>query len=105
MTFNVCGTIQYLPPECILALGDKTLGYVGMPFDCWSVGVILYTMLAFVIAISLEFVLLIRNGHAIPEDTTHLIMNPPLIRLNVTIPFHSYRRDRVHRKKSSNRRY
>jgi serine/threonine protein kinase len=105
MTFNVCGTIQYLPPECILALGDKTLGYVGMPFDCWSVGVILYTMLAFVTLFFPEFVPLIRSGHAIPGDTTHSIMNPPWIHLNPMIPFHSYPRDQVHQKKSSNRRY
>ncbi|KIY63752.1 kinase-like protein [Cylindrobasidium torrendii FP15055 ss-10] len=45
-TFNVCGTVSYLPPEGILALTQKHLGYVGMPSDCWSAGVILYIMLA-----------------------------------------------------------
>jgi len=44
-TQNVCGTVAYLPPEGILALDRKELGYVGMPSDCWSAGVILYTML------------------------------------------------------------
>jgi meiosis-specific serine/threonine-protein kinase MEK1 len=28
-TFNVCGTVSYLPPEGILALDQKHLGYVG----------------------------------------------------------------------------
>jgi serine/threonine protein kinase len=28
-TFNVCGTVSYLPPEGILALDNKDLGYVG----------------------------------------------------------------------------
>ncbi|KJA25792.1 hypothetical protein HYPSUDRAFT_133969 [Hypholoma sublateritium FD-334 SS-4] len=45
-TFNVCGTVSYLPPEGILALDNKHLGYIGMPADCWSTGVILYIMLA-----------------------------------------------------------
>ncbi|KAF8203038.1 kinase-like protein [Pholiota molesta] len=45
-TFNVCGTVSYLPPEGILALDNKHLGYIGMPADCWSIGVILYIMLA-----------------------------------------------------------
>ncbi|KXN85668.1 putative serine/threonine-protein kinase fhkC [Leucoagaricus sp. SymC.cos] len=45
-TFNVCGTVSYLPPEGILALDHKHLGYIGMPADCWSAGVILYVMLA-----------------------------------------------------------
>ncbi|KZT02399.1 kinase-like protein, partial [Laetiporus sulphureus 93-53] len=40
-TFNVCGTVSYLPPEGILALDHKHLGYVGMPADCWSAGVII----------------------------------------------------------------
>ncbi|KAF4623270.1 hypothetical protein D9613_002141 [Agrocybe pediades] len=44
-TFNVCGTVSYLPPEGILALDNKHLGYIGMPSDCWSTGVILYIML------------------------------------------------------------
>ncbi|KAE9408281.1 kinase-like protein [Gymnopus androsaceus JB14] len=39
-TFNVCGTVSYLPPEGILALDQKHLGYVGMPSDCWSAGII-----------------------------------------------------------------
>ncbi|KAI0734662.1 kinase-like protein [Fomitopsis betulina] len=45
-TFNVCGTVSYLPPEGILALDHKHLGYVGMPADCWAAGVIMYIMLA-----------------------------------------------------------
>lgn len=45
-TLNVCGTVAYLPPEGILALDRKELGYVGMPADCWSAGVILYTILS-----------------------------------------------------------
>ncbi|KAI0673365.1 kinase-like protein [Trametes maxima] len=45
-TFNVCGTVSYLPPEGILALDHKHLGYVGMPSDCWSSGIIMYIMLA-----------------------------------------------------------
>ncbi|EMD41943.1 hypothetical protein CERSUDRAFT_147367 [Gelatoporia subvermispora B] len=44
-TFTVCGTVSYLPPEGILALDHKHLGYVGMPADCWSAGVIMYIML------------------------------------------------------------
>ncbi|PAV22156.1 kinase [Pyrrhoderma noxium] len=44
-TLNVCGTVSYLPPEGILALDNKELGYVGMPADCWSAGVIIYIML------------------------------------------------------------
>ncbi|KAF4573095.1 Meiosis-specific serine/threonine-protein kinase mek1 [Pleurotus pulmonarius] len=45
-TLNVCGTVSYLPPEGILALDNKHLGYVGMPSDCWSAGVILFIMLS-----------------------------------------------------------
>ncbi|KAH7930543.1 kinase-like protein [Leucogyrophana mollusca] len=44
-TLHVCGTISYLPPEGVLALDNKHLGYVGMPADCWSAGVILFAML------------------------------------------------------------
>ncbi|EJF66900.1 kinase-like protein [Dichomitus squalens LYAD-421 SS1] len=40
-TFNVCGTVSYLPPEGILALDHKHLSYVGMPSDCWSSGIII----------------------------------------------------------------
>jgi serine/threonine protein kinase len=46
ITFDVCGTVQYLPPEAILALDNKYLGYASMPADCWSAGVILFIMLA-----------------------------------------------------------
>nr|KNZ74118.1 Meiosis-specific serine/threonine-protein kinase mek1 [Termitomyces sp. J132] len=45
-TLNVCGTVSYLPPEGVLALDVKHLGYVGMPADCWSAGVILFIMLS-----------------------------------------------------------
>ncbi|THH09189.1 hypothetical protein EW145_g2197 [Phellinidium pouzarii] len=45
-TMNVCGTVAYLPPEGVLALDRKELGYVGMPADCWSAGIILYTILS-----------------------------------------------------------
>ncbi|KAL5519218.1 hypothetical protein ACEPAH_901 [Sanghuangporus vaninii] len=44
-TMTVCGTVSYLPPEGVLALDNKELAYVGMPADCWSVGLILYIML------------------------------------------------------------
>ena len=61
----MCGTVSYLPPEGILALDNKHLGYIGyeydhlsdvsklpsfprMPADCWSAGVILYIMLWYV---------------------------------------------------------
>ncbi|KAI0095099.1 kinase-like protein [Irpex rosettiformis] len=45
-TFNVCGTVSYLPPEGILALENKDMTYIGMPADCWSAGLMLYIMLA-----------------------------------------------------------
>ncbi|EIM92547.1 kinase-like protein [Stereum hirsutum FP-91666 SS1] len=45
-TLNVVGTPSYLPPEGIRAMDNKELGYVGMPADCWSIGVILYFMLS-----------------------------------------------------------
>jgi serine/threonine-protein kinase Chk2 len=48
-TLNVCGTVSYLPPEGILALDHKHLGYVGMSADCWSAGVILFVMLSYVL--------------------------------------------------------
>ncbi|KAF8917624.1 kinase-like domain-containing protein [Mucidula mucida] len=44
-TFNVCGTVPYLPPEGILALHSRHKGYVGAA-DCWSAGVTLYVMLS-----------------------------------------------------------
>ncbi|CAL1695118.1 unnamed protein product [Somion occarium] len=45
-TLNVCGTVPYLPPEGILALDNKYMGYVGIPADCWSAGVIMFLMLS-----------------------------------------------------------
>jgi serine/threonine protein kinase len=48
-TLNVCGTVAYLPPEAIVALEDKMAGYHGMPSDCWSAGVLLFIMLAYVL--------------------------------------------------------
>lgn len=44
-TLHVCGTISYLPPEGVRALEDKKLGYVGMPADCWSAGIVIFAML------------------------------------------------------------
>lgn len=44
-TLNVAGTVSYLPPEGILALDNNHMGYVGMPSDCWSCGIILFIML------------------------------------------------------------
>jgi serine/threonine protein kinase len=57
-TLNVCGTVAYLPPEGILALDNKHLGYVGMPADCWSAGVILFVLLSYVFLIILNRTLL-----------------------------------------------
>ena len=54
-TLNVCGTVAYLPPEGVLALDKKDLGYIGMPADCWSVGVILYIMLSYVAQTGITF--------------------------------------------------
>ncbi|TCD61301.1 Meiosis-specific serine/threonine-protein kinase mek1 [Steccherinum ochraceum] len=48
-TFNVCGTVPYLPPEGIMALDNKLMGYVGIPADCWSAGVVMYLMLCSVV--------------------------------------------------------
>lgn len=45
-TLHVCGTISYLPPEGVRALDCPNLGYVGMPADCWSTGVVLFAMLS-----------------------------------------------------------
>ena len=47
-TFNVCGTVSYLPPEGILALEYKDYSYIGMPADCWSAGVVMYIMISYV---------------------------------------------------------
>ncbi|KAF8140427.1 kinase-like protein, partial [Boletus edulis] len=44
-TLHVCGTISYLPPEGVRALENKNLGYVGMPADCWSAGIVVFAML------------------------------------------------------------
>ena len=46
--------MSYLPPEGILALDNKHLSYVGMPSDCWSAGVIMYIMLAYVPPLALH---------------------------------------------------
>ncbi|THH20016.1 hypothetical protein EW146_g1279 [Bondarzewia mesenterica] len=45
-TLNACGTVSYLPPEGIMALEHEDFGYVGMPADCWSAGIVLYIMLS-----------------------------------------------------------
>ncbi|KIY45803.1 kinase-like protein [Fistulina hepatica ATCC 64428] len=44
-TFNVCGTVSYLPPEGILALARSMLIFSRMPSDCWSAGVIMFIMM------------------------------------------------------------
>ncbi|KAI6031569.1 kinase-like protein [Pisolithus microcarpus] len=51
-TLHVCGTISYLPPEGVRALDCPNLGYVGMPADCWSTGVVLFAMLSWVYTFS-----------------------------------------------------
>ncbi|KAI6162031.1 kinase-like protein [Pisolithus thermaeus] len=51
-TLHVCGTISYLPPEGVRALDCPDLGYVGMPADCWSTGVVLFAMLSWVYTFS-----------------------------------------------------
>ncbi|KDQ63370.1 hypothetical protein JAAARDRAFT_169119 [Jaapia argillacea MUCL 33604] len=45
-TLTACGTVAYLPPEGIAALDHPDKAYLGMPSDCWSVGVTLYIMLS-----------------------------------------------------------
>ncbi|KAI6008344.1 kinase-like domain-containing protein [Pisolithus orientalis] len=49
-TLHVCGTISYLPPEAVRALDCPDLGYVGMPADCWSTGVVIFAMLSWVLS-------------------------------------------------------
>ncbi|KAF8579026.1 kinase-like protein [Ramaria rubella] len=44
-TLNAVGTICYMPPEAILALTAKNMGYVGIYADAWSLGMVLYAML------------------------------------------------------------
>ena len=44
-TLNAVGTISYMPPEAILALTTKSMGYIGIYADAWSLGLVLYTML------------------------------------------------------------
>ena len=44
-TMNAVGTIAYMPPEAILALTTKGLGYVGIYADAWSLGMVLFAML------------------------------------------------------------
>ncbi|KAF8531909.1 kinase-like protein [Gautieria morchelliformis] len=44
-TLNAVGTICYMPPEAILALTTKNMGYVGIYADAWSLGMVLYAML------------------------------------------------------------
>ncbi len=39
-TFNVVGTVPYMPPDAIIALVDPAAAYVGMPADCWSLGLL-----------------------------------------------------------------
>ena len=51
-TLHVCGTISYLPPEGVRALENKNLGYVGMPADCWSAGIVIFAMLTCAISFS-----------------------------------------------------
>jgi hypothetical protein len=42
----VCGTVAYLSPEACNTMDRKTPGYVGLPADCWSAGVLMFIMLA-----------------------------------------------------------
>jgi serine/threonine protein kinase len=44
-TLNAVGTICYMPPEAILALTTKNMGYAGIYADAWSLGMVLYAML------------------------------------------------------------
>lgn len=62
-TLHVCGTISYLPPEGVRALENKHLGYVGMPADCWSAGIVIFAMLTYAISfesISMTLTLITR---------------------------------------------
>jgi hypothetical protein len=43
----VCGTVAYLSPEACNTMDHKTPGYVGLPADCWSAGVLMFIMLAY----------------------------------------------------------
>ncbi|KAF8445768.1 kinase-like protein [Boletus edulis BED1] len=58
-TLHVCGTISYLPPEGVRALENKNLGYVGMPADCWSAGIVVFAMLTYAHSLGLARRLLI----------------------------------------------
>lgn len=44
-TLNAVGTICYMPPEAIMALTVKGMGYVGIYADAWSLGLVLYAMI------------------------------------------------------------
>ncbi|KAL0580822.1 hypothetical protein V5O48_001198 [Marasmius crinis-equi] len=78
-TFNVCGTVSYLPPEGILALDQKHLTYVGaaasslfrrLPADCWSAGVTLYIMLSYVLSLK-RLTGLVCGSHPFDYGTAH----------------------------------
>jgi meiosis-specific serine/threonine-protein kinase MEK1 len=48
----VCGTVAYLSPEACITMENNTFGYVGLPADCWSAGVLMFIMLAYVTLLS-----------------------------------------------------
>ena len=70
--------MSYLPPEGILALENKDLGYVGMPADCWSAGVLLYIMISYdlFILLFLTSCLTLKLAGTILSTTGETARNP-----------------------------